>query len=76
MLKKQYHQDTLTATQLFGNNFEDTLQEYILANRIDVLAMITYPRNFWDRLFHPSITKRMSYHTQIPLLAIPASTVF
>jgi len=76
MLKKQYHQDTLTATQLFGNNFEDTLQEYIRANHVDVLAMITYPRNFWDRLFHPSITKRMSYHTQIPLLAIPASTVF
>jgi nucleotide-binding universal stress UspA family protein len=72
MLKKQYHQDTLTATQLFGNRFEETLQEYIRSNHIDILAMITYPRKFWDRLFHPSITKRMSYHTQIPLLAIPA----
>ena len=74
LLKKQYHQDTLTATQLFGNRFEDSLQEYIRENHIDILAMITYPRKFWDRLFHPSITKRMSYHTIIPLLAIPANT--
>jgi len=74
MLKKQYHQDTLTATQIFGNGFEVSLQEYIREHDIDILAMITYPRNFWNRVFHPSLTKRMSYHTQIPLLAIPAST--
>ncbi len=74
LLKKQYHQDTLTTTPLFGNRFEENLQEYIRKNEIDILAMITYPRKFWDRLFHPSVTKRMSYHTQIPLLAIPAVT--
>jgi nucleotide-binding universal stress UspA family protein len=72
MLKKQYHQDTLTATQIFGNGFEASLQEYIREHDIDILAMITYPRNFWNRVFHPSLTKRMSYHTKIPLLAIPA----
>jgi nucleotide-binding universal stress UspA family protein len=74
LLKRQYHQDTLTATQIFGNGFEESLQEYIHVHHIDVLAMITYPRKFWDRIFHPSLTKRMSYHTQIPLLAIPAKT--
>ena len=74
LLKKQYHQDTLTATQIFGNRFEESLQEYIRENHINILAMVTYPRSFWNRIFHPSLTKRMSYHTQIPLLAIPAST--
>jgi nucleotide-binding universal stress UspA family protein len=71
MLKEQYHQETLTATQIFGNGFETSLQEYIRAHDIDILAMITYPRNVWSRVFHPSLTKRMSYHTKIPLLAIP-----
>ena len=74
MLKKQYHQDTLTAKQIFGNGFEKSLQEYIREHDIDILAMITYPRKFWNRVFHPSLTKRMSYHTHIPLLAIPADT--
>ena len=38
-----------------------------------MLAMVTYKRKFWDRIFHPSLTKRMSYHTKIPLLAFSLS---
>jgi nucleotide-binding universal stress UspA family protein len=73
MLRETYHDETLAAAHLYGKEFEDTLQRYIEENEIDILAMITYPRSsFWDRLFHPSITKRMTYHTNIPLLAIPA----
>lgn len=74
MLKEQYKENTLTAIHLFGNEFEDTLRDYIKKNEIDILAMVTYPRSFWDRVFHPSITKRVSCHTTIPLLAIPAKS--
>jgi len=74
MLKEQYSQDTLTATHLFGNEFEESLLDFIKLNQVDVLAMITYPRSFLERVFHPSLTKRLSYHIQIPLLAIPAKT--
>jgi len=72
MLKEQYKEDTITAIHLYGNEFEETLHDYIKKYEIDILAMVTYPRSFWDRIFHPSITKRISYHTDIPLLAIPA----
>ena len=73
-LKTKYNADSLTATHLSGKGFEETLQKYIHEKDIDIVAMITYQnkRSFWDRLFHPSETKRMSYHTKIPLLAIPA----
>lgn len=70
-LKKTYTEETLTATNVFGKEFEDTLEEFIASKNIDMLVMITYKRSFWDRIFHPSITKRMSYHTHIPLLSIP-----
>lgn len=70
-LKKQYSEDTFTATHLYGREFEETLQKHIDENEIDILAMITYQRGFWDRVFNPSKTKRMSYHTKIPLLVIP-----
>ena len=72
MLKEQYKEETLTARHLFGKEFEETLENYIRQNEIDILAMITYQRKLLDRIFHPSMTKRMSYHTKIPLLAIPA----
>jgi len=74
MLKMQHKDDTLTASHLYGTDFEETLQWHIKENNIDILVMITYlkEKGFWDRLFHPSMTKRMSYHTTIPLLVIPA----
>ena len=72
MLKEQYKVDTLTVTNLFGKEFDETLEDYIRQNEIDILVMVAYQRKLLDRIFHPSMTKRMSYHTKIPLLAIPA----
>lgn len=74
ILKEKYNETAVTAIHLFGNEFEPTLKDYIIKYDIDILAMVTYPRSFWDRVFHPSITKRISYHTTIPLLAIPANS--
>ena len=71
MLREMYNDETLTVAHLFGKDFEAVLQDYIRQNEIDMLAMVTYKRKFPDNLFHPSITKRMAYHTKIPLLAIP-----
>ena len=72
-LKETYNEDTLTSAHLFGEDFGETLQEFIKENNIDMLVMVTYPLNFWNRILNPSKTKRMSYHTKIPLLAIPAA---
>jgi nucleotide-binding universal stress UspA family protein len=71
MLKEQYHYDPIVVAHLFGHNFEDVLQDYISNKEIDIVTMVIHRRGFTDRLFHPSVTKRMSYHTKIPLLAIP-----
>jgi len=73
LLKEKYHEDTLTVTNLFGKDFEETLEDHIQQNEVDILAMVTYKRTFPDTIFHPSITKHMAYHTKIPLLAIPAN---
>lgn len=74
LLQQQYKEETLTATHLYGLEFEETLQKHIKEKEIDILVMITYQKEdgFWDRMFKPSKTKQMSYHTSIPLLAIPA----
>ncbi|MEO9209458.1 MAG: universal stress protein [Ginsengibacter sp.] len=72
-LKTTYNEDTLSSVHLSGENFDETLQGFIKENEVDILIMVTYQGSFWSRLFNPSKTKRMSYHTTIPLLAIPAS---
>ena len=71
-LRELYKNESLSVTHLFGKEFETTLQGHIAQNKIDILAMVTYQTSFMERIFHPSMTKRMSYHTKIPLLAIPA----
>ncbi len=63
----------ITSAHLKGIEFEDAVQQYINDHSIDMLAMITYKRNFLENIFHRSATKNMAYRTRIPLLAIPAS---
>lgn len=74
LLKQQYKEETLSATHLYGLEFEKTLQKHIKEKGIDILVMITYQKEegIWRRIFNPSKTKKMSYHINIPLLAIPA----
>lgn len=71
-LKTTYREDAISSVHLSGENFDETLQGFIKENDVDILVMVTYQGSFWSRLFNPSKTKRMSFHTTIPLLAIPA----
>ena len=74
LLKQRYQEENLTAIHLYGLEFENTLQKYIKEKGIDILVMITYQKKegIWNRMFNPSKTKKMSYHINVPLLAIPA----
>lgn len=57
---------------LEGRRFDKSMEKYISQNKIDMLAMISHKRNFLTSLFHSSMTKKMAYHTSVPLLALPA----
>lgn len=56
---------------LDGDKFEKTIEKFITKNYIDIVAMITHKRTFLKSIFNRSMTKKMSYHTSIPLLALP-----
>lgn len=47
-----------------------TIEEFIVHQNIDVLAMLTYKRSFFKWLFTSSFTEKMSYHCTIPILAL------
>ena len=71
LIRKKYNEPRFTATHLFGKDFIASMQDYVDKNDVDVLAMFTHRRKFLEKIFNPSITRKMSYYTKIPLLAIP-----
>jgi nucleotide-binding universal stress UspA family protein len=71
MLRDRYYENTLVASRLYGKDFRETLEDYIRENEIDLLMMATYKKGFWERIYHTSLTKKISYHTHIPLIAFP-----
>ncbi|MDZ4808247.1 MAG: universal stress protein [Bacteroidota bacterium] len=71
-LKLKYKNIDIKSVHLDGHRFQETIEEYILEQHIDIVAMVTHKRTFLKSIFNRSMTKKMSYHTQIPLLAIPA----
>lgn len=70
-LKEKYPNLEIHAVHLAGEHFRQSLQNWIDKNDIDVLVMLTHHRTLIGSLFNSSMTKKMSYHTNIPLLAIP-----
>ncbi len=72
MISRKYDEPNFTATHVSGENFIDSMQDYVTGNNVDILAMFTHRRTFLDKIFNPSITRKMSYYTEIPLLAIPS----
>jgi len=54
---------------IFGQNVEEELNNYLRNNSTDLLSMSTLHRNLVDKIFGKSITKKLAYHTNVPLLA-------
>lgn len=52
-----------------GENVFESINNYIQWHNFDMVAMATHSRGFIDKLFHRSLTKRMAYHTHIPLIS-------
>jgi len=70
-LKEQFPNTEIFAVHLAGKHFRETLQNWLNENKVDMLVMLTHRRNLIGSIFNSSMTKKMSYHTNIPLLAIP-----
>ena len=44
-----------------------SLDEFIHKNNINVLSLTTHKRNFFTRLFNPSVARKMIFHTDTPM---------
>lgn len=61
--------------ELEGEYIEEPLSRFLEEKQIDLLAMLTHKRTFLQELFNYSQTKRMAYHSKVPVLTIQAHTL-
>jgi nucleotide-binding universal stress UspA family protein len=47
------------------------INEFVKDHNADMLAIIPHRYNFFERIFHASVSKKMAFHTDVPLLALP-----
>ncbi|MFT6149975.1 MAG: nucleotide-binding universal stress UspA family protein [Saprospiraceae bacterium] len=57
---------------LYNNDILEELENYVEDEKIDILVMITHRYSFFKRLFNPSLTKQMTFETEVPLLVYQA----
>ena len=48
----------------------ETIEEFLINQGIDLLAMVAYKKNFFTQFFTTSTTQKMSQHSRTPILAL------
>lgn len=52
-----------------NENIEETIEDFLTDQGIDVLTMLSYKRNFFEALFSRTLTQKLSHHLRTPILA-------
>lgn len=53
-----------------NDNIRESIEDFIIIQQIDLLTMLTEKRGFFEDLFSLSLTQKMAYNIQIPMLAL------
>lgn len=66
--KLTYEDEPVDFFTVSGNHIEQTLLDFIENQKSDLLIMRSHKRGFFEGLFHTSLTKKMAYHSKVPIL--------
>jgi len=53
-----------------NEGMEESLEQFVAQNRIDLISLSSSRRNIFARMFNPGIARRMLFHSDTPLLVI------
>jgi len=65
-IKAKYSFPNFTLVQ--HKNLYQGMEEYLESNEVDILALFIPRRKLFERLFHNSFSRKMAFHSNIPLL--------
>lgn len=55
---------------LENSDYEAEILDYIAANNINMLVVVSRRRNFFERLFHKSISRKLTMHSPVPIVVL------
>ncbi|MBP6182767.1 universal stress protein [Flavobacterium sp.] len=55
---------------IIGNDVEGIILNFIELHKINMIAMHVYHKNFFEKLFQISLSKKLAFHVNVPILAI------
>lgn len=67
-LKKEYIGPDVVVETMKQKDAMEGFDAFISKNDIDIVAMLTHKRNFITRWLNPSLTRKMLFHSNTPLL--------
>jgi len=68
VLHEKYKGFEFECRLVVGTQIPESLENYINQEKVDIISLTTHKRNMITRLFNPSLTKKMIFHTHTPLL--------
>jgi nucleotide-binding universal stress UspA family protein len=66
--EREFANDNVEFLVLPSDEVKETILDFVLYKDIDVLAMITHKRSFFESIFDSSFTKKMSKEASVPVL--------
>jgi nucleotide-binding universal stress UspA family protein len=54
---------------IVNKNIDEAIDYYVVESKADLLTMFTHDVSFYEKLFNRSMTRKMAFHSKIPLLA-------
>jgi nucleotide-binding universal stress UspA family protein len=63
-----YRDEKIDFLNIDGGDIEHAMLDFTESQKVDLLVMRTHKRSFFESLFHKSLTKKMAYHSKVPLL--------
>lgn len=66
--EKEFADENVEFLVLPSDEVKETILDFVLYKEIDVLAMITHKRSFFESIFDSSFTKKISKQVSVPVL--------
>ncbi len=68
--KTEFKDEPIQFTVIPSDEVKETILDFVLFKEIDILAMLTYKRNFFVELFKPRLTQKITNNSYIPILVM------
>lgn len=72
-LQKTFGKNNLLYENIEGADFQEAIEDYVRTHNVDLLVMVSHRKSLLQRLFRSSMTRKMAFHTRIPLMTLHES---